>query len=281
MKRLLELTVGDLESCPVWRYEGGTGAEALVARAERQSLSQLDDEIFLAATEFDLRDSSRHFGYCFPADDSGVDYLQPVIIAGSRHVSFWFEGPVAQDALAIQWRALGKRPAEIFPVRFRCLVPVDGRTVSGRIDGVESSRDTGTPSRSELKTRSARSEERLSATATAPVESRLPGIGTAEKRTARRRKAEMTVEFTHDAFRGTGVIGDVSRRGMFVRSNRIPGTGPMLRLKVNLPDGRQLVLTGRVVRSAEAPPSSGSSGFGLRLLDDWPDYEGLFPRRPK
>src|SRR5207248_4125604 len=224
-----------------------------------------------------------HLGFCFPADDSGIDYLQPVIIAGSVHVSFWFDGAPGRETLETQWRALGRQPAQIFPVGFRCLVPVDGRTVSGRIAGVESTRDSGNASPAEPPSRAARPDERGSAAAAIapPVASRLPGIGSAEKRTARRRKAEMTVEFTSDAVRGTGIIGDISRRGMFVHSNRNPGSGPMVRLKVNLPDGRQLVLTGRVVRSAAASPASGSSGFGLRLLDDWPDYEGLFPRRPK
>jgi hypothetical protein len=267
VKRLVDLTVEDLAATPVWRYEGGVGAEALVAPAKRKSLSRMDDEIFLASTEFELADSTRYLGFCFPADDSGIDYLQPVIISGSHHVSFWFDGPPAPEVLSGQWRTLGKEPAEIFPVAFRCLVLVDGSTVAGWIAGVESS----------LGVRS-----KLPDTAAArPVESRRRGIGTGEKRTARRRKAEMTVEFTQDALRGTGITGDISRRGMFVRSTRIPGTGPALRLTVNLPNGRKLFLTGRVVRAETAPPSVGSSGFGLRLADDWPDYEDLFSRRPK
>ena len=52
---------------------------------------------------------------------------------------FWFEGTIAPDALDSQWDALGKQPAEIFPVAFQCRVPVDGRAVAGRIKGVESS----------------------------------------------------------------------------------------------------------------------------------------------
>src|SRR5262249_10567829 len=97
VKRLIDLTVEDLEASPVWRYEGGSGARATVAPAKRVSLSQADDEIFLAATEFQLVDASQHFGFCFPADDSGIDYLQPVIIRPARHVNFWFDGP-AQPA---------------------------------------------------------------------------------------------------------------------------------------------------------------------------------------
>jgi hypothetical protein len=279
MKRLAELTAEDLRTSPVWRFEGGTGAEALVARADRATLSKLDDEIFLAATDFELFDSTLRFGFCFPAEDSGLDYLQPVIIAGDTHVGFWFDGPVSAATLEKQWKALGKEPREIFPVQFRCLVPVDGRTVNGRIERVESTEDVAR----EAPAPSARIEDapKREGTSRRSVEGRRPGIGTGEKRTARRRKAEMTVEFTQDALHGVGVVGDVSRRGMFVRSDRIPGTGPMLRLKVNLPDGRQLVLKGRVVRSEGEQPSS-APGFGLRLLDDWPDYERLFPpKRPK
>jgi hypothetical protein len=66
---------------------------------------------------------------------------------------------------------------------------------------------------------------------------------------------------------------------MFVRSTRIPGTGPMLRLRVNLPEGRTLTLTGRVVRGSMAISSAGaSSGFGLRLTEDSPEYEDLVSR---
>jgi hypothetical protein len=91
----------------------------------------------------------------------------------------------------------------------------------------------------------------------------------------------MTVEFSQGDLQGTGVIGDVSRRGMFVQTTRIPGTGPVLRLTVNLPGGRKLVLRGKVVRNAEGISSKPPSGFGLRLVDDWPDYDDLFWRRDK
>ena len=57
-----------------------------------------------------------------------------------------------------------------------------------------------------------------------------------------------------------------------------PGTGPLLRLTVHLPEGRKLFLTGRVVRSAEPggfPRPAGSTGFGLRFADESPEYENL------
>jgi hypothetical protein len=281
VKRLADLNVEDLVASPVWRYEGGDGAEAAVVPSKRKSLSQTDDEIFLAATEFELFDSGRHFGFCFPADDSGIDYLQPVILTQSGHVSFWFDGPAAPEVLSNQWKALGKEPREIFPVSFRSLVPVDGRTVSGRIDGVESSVDlaseaTGPTQGTDIKTESPhRADPILTAR---PVQARRDAAAIG-KRTTRRRKAEMTVEFTQGAFHGTGVTGNVSPRGMFVHSTQIPGTGPTLRLKVNLPEGRTLVLTAKVVRRVTASsPSAPSPGFGVRLAEDSPEYEELFSR---
>jgi hypothetical protein len=65
---------------------------------------------------------------------------------------------------------------------------------------------------------------------------------------------------------------------MFVRSSRIPGTGPNLRLTVNLPNGRKLVLTGKVVRTVLGRSAKSTSGFGLRLAGDSPEYDELLLR---
>ncbi len=277
MRHLADLTLEDLRASPVWRYEGGAGAEALVVPAKRDSLSRWDDEIFLAATAFELFDASRHEGFCFPADDSGLDYLQPAIVTASGHVAFWFEESREPEAIERQWKALGKGPEQIFPVTFRCLVPVDGREVAGRIERVEFSGHEAAPAEergapTELEGRAAR------APTARPVASRRGGRS--DQRTSRRRRAEIPVEFAQGPFQGTGVTGDVSRRGMFVRSPHIPGTGPLLRLTVNLPEGRKLVLRGRVVRT-RGTQAAASRGFGLRLVEEWPDFEDLFPSGDK
>jgi hypothetical protein len=283
VKRLVDLCVEDLEASPVWRYEGGAGSQATVASTKRAALSQTDDEIFLAATEFELFDSSRHFGFCFPADDSGIDYLQPVILSATGHVNFWFDGPASPAILASQWRALGKEPREIFPVLYRCLVPVDGRTISGRIDGVVSSRDLmmdplGSATWAAAPVASDEVPHPTRVPTARPVQARRD-TGPVEKRMAHRHKADVDVEFTQGDLHGTGVIRNISRRGMFVRATRIPGTGPKLRLKVNLPEGRTLHLMGRVVRDSALPSTAGDpSGFGLRLAEDSPEYEDLVSR---
>src|SRR5262249_30706952 len=136
-KRLGSLTLEDLAASPVWRYESGEGAETVVVAEKRDALSRFDEEIFLAASEFDLPDSSRFMGFCFPADDAGLEYLQPVIVTPAGHIRFWFEGAVAPEFLSCQWRVLGKRDEEVFPVRVRCLVPVDGAMVTAVISAVE------------------------------------------------------------------------------------------------------------------------------------------------
>jgi hypothetical protein len=256
VKRLAELTIEDLVANPVWRYEGGLGKDAIVVPAAKTTLSRADDEIFLAGTDFELFDTTKHFGFCFPADDTGIAYLQPVILTRSGPVSFWFDEPPTREKLTKQWRLLGKDEAEIFPASFRCRITVDGHAVTGRITGIESS-----------------SESSREADTALP---RRVGIGTGEKRTGRRQPAEMAVEFTQDTLYGTGVTSDISRRGMFVRTTRTPGTGPIVRLTVHLPEGRKLFLTGKVVRSVRSGP-----GFGLRLSDEWPNFEDLFPRRRK
>jgi PilZ domain len=255
VKRLVDVTVDDLVAHPVWRYEGGVGRDAIVVPATKTTLSRSDDEIFLAGTDFELFDTTKHFGFCFPADDTGIAYLQPVILTRSGPVSFWFDELPSEEKLSKQWRLLGKDEAEIFPATFRCRVLVDGRIITGRITGVESA-DPSPKGASE--------------------EPRRVGIGTGEKRTSRRRPAEMAVEFTQDTLYGTGVTSDISRRGMFVRTTRTPGTGPIVRLTVHLPEGRKLFLTGKVVRSQRTGP-----GFGLRLSGEWPNFEDLFPRRRK
>jgi len=147
VKRLVDLTVGDLTASPVWRYEEGSGEDALVVAEDRASLSQQDEDILLAATEFLLADSSEHLGFCFPVDGESIDYLQPVIVAPDMHVRFWFDGSVAPEVLAAQWRALGRKEEEIFPARFSCRVPVDGRTVAGVIPRVATPASIATTNR--------------------------------------------------------------------------------------------------------------------------------------
>jgi hypothetical protein len=285
MKRLADLTIEDLTASPVWRFEGGSGEDAAVVAEPRDFLSQLDDEIFLAATEFTLPDSSQHLGFCFPVDDAGLDYLQPVIVTPTAHVRFWFDGLIAPEVLSAQWSALGKREEEIFPVRFRCRVPVDGRTVAGVIPHIETPASVSPACRNapefagELLDRPRREDGARTGTRPSRLRRSLESRASiSEKRTAPRHRVEMMVEFDDGGSRVSGVTREISRSGMFVRSPRLPNGGPAVNLTVHLPGGREILLKGRVVpNSAPADPAQ-SSGFGLRLTEKPDEYDDFLSR---
>ncbi len=139
MKSLRAVTVDDLTSVPVWRYSGPDDSTGMASPTDRLSLSESERETFIALTEFFLSNGMRHLGFSSPVDDSGLDYVQPVIVTPAGHVRFWFEDPPSEAKLAEQWQKLGVGPEELFPVRYRCLVPVDGRKIEGTIAHVQSS----------------------------------------------------------------------------------------------------------------------------------------------
>jgi hypothetical protein len=135
MKRLTELKPHDLEAVAVWRYEGEGDDTALVRATERLELSERDSATFIARTQFVLADGSQHIGFCSPSDDSGIDYVQPVIVTPEGPVFFWFEEPPTAEFLQAQFARLGVDHGEIFPVHYRCTVPLDGRLISGVVTG--------------------------------------------------------------------------------------------------------------------------------------------------
>lgn len=92
-----------------------------------------------------------------------------------------------------------------------------------------------------------------------------------EKRAARRSKRRFLVEFETTLSKVTGFTHDVSRTGLFVRTNRIPRLGKILRAVLHLPGGKQVNVNGTVVRIFRASSTLSSvvpSGFGLRLSSD-------------
>lgn len=134
MKRLHDLMPADLERAAVWRYEGESDDVARVRATDRAALSEEDPGIFIASTQFQLANGAHHLGFCSPAHESVLDELQPVILTAEGPVYFFFEVPPSHETLETQWRRLGAARDEIFPVHFRCLVPIDGVFVTGVIE---------------------------------------------------------------------------------------------------------------------------------------------------
>lgn len=133
MKLLRELTIEDFVFARVWRSAGGPDESAVVEPTDRASLTETESETFLAATTFVLGNGQHVVGFCSPVDDSGLDYVQPVIITPQGHVRLWFDELPTPDVLAGQWSKLGIAESKVFPIAFECLVPVDGRLVRGTV----------------------------------------------------------------------------------------------------------------------------------------------------
>ena len=133
MKRLTDLRPSDLEHVAVWHYLGDSDDVAQVRATERQELHEADAGDFIARTQFVLANGTQHIGFCSPADDA-LDVLQPVIVTSQGLVYFYFEEPPSHESLARQWQFLGVGHEQIFPVHFRCLVPVDGHYLTGTLD---------------------------------------------------------------------------------------------------------------------------------------------------
>ncbi|HEX9161790.1 MAG TPA: hypothetical protein VF980_08800 [Thermoanaerobaculia bacterium] len=134
MKRLHDLRPADLRIHPVWRYEGEIDEVATVRATDHAELSDEEKDIFIAATQFVLANGAQHIGFCTPSEDATLDSLQPVIVTVEGHVYFWFDQPPSREALYAQWRLLGAADGEIFPVHFRCTVPLNGNYVTGVIE---------------------------------------------------------------------------------------------------------------------------------------------------
>lgn len=134
MKRLNQLRPADLTRVAVWRYEGESDDTAVVRATDRNELSGVEPGVFIARTQFALANGAQFLGFCSPADDSGLETMQPTIVTEQGPVYFWFSEPPTQESLAQQWRRLGADHETIFPVHFRCTVPVDGRFVTGVIE---------------------------------------------------------------------------------------------------------------------------------------------------
>ncbi len=118
-----ELTVEALKTTPIWEWRENGGAEE-VRPTSLDCIPEADgNAVHLVFTKFSLADGKVEFGYCSPGDDSGLDYIQPVIICEEIH-----------------WNLLDGEPPQtlsgknIFPLKFECLVPCDGKYLKQTIE---------------------------------------------------------------------------------------------------------------------------------------------------
>ena len=142
---MLELTTDDLVGFPIWRFEGVNDEHAVVFPAS--SFENPEKYGYIARTRFVLADGSEWWGYCSPTDDSGLDYLQPVIIAPEGVVRFWYDDVSSEAEPAHACLVLGKQPHQIFPAQFECVVAFEGQHVAGVLRRVEMPNEPVQPTR--------------------------------------------------------------------------------------------------------------------------------------
>ena len=134
VKRLHDLRPADFERAAVWHYDGQHDDVATVRATERGELAASDPIVYIARTQFALANGAQFIGFCSPGEDDALAELQPVILTSEGPVYFYFEEPPSQEMLDAQWRRLGVGHEQVFPVHFRCTVPVDGVYVTGSIE---------------------------------------------------------------------------------------------------------------------------------------------------
>jgi PilZ domain-containing protein len=97
-----------------------------------------------------------------------------------------------------------------------------------------------------------------------------------EKRASRRRAADVPVSFKVKEIRTTGITGNLSRGGVFVRTTRPPVVGSIVTVHLRPRIGAAtIVLRGKVVHSRSGPAThlhSLPTGFGVRLSEAAEDY---------
>ncbi len=122
-KPAANLTLEDLKQTPVWECKENGGADIVSPTALRALTEYRSGPGHIALTQFVLGNGALHYGYCSPADSSGLDYTQPVIITPSGQIQLWNTSKSNTQLLA---RWLHVEESSLLPITIECLVPVDG-----------------------------------------------------------------------------------------------------------------------------------------------------------
>ncbi len=143
-KQVYELTPDDLTSFPVWEFcldeEGVEGQdEATVRPYEKPGPVDPASGMFAVKAIFTLADGTEFTGYLTPpeqADREDIGIIQPIIVTDKGQLMFW--NGLLKPTKAIldeNYGLLEKSASEVFPVRYRSAVELEGGAVEGTIGG--------------------------------------------------------------------------------------------------------------------------------------------------
>lgn len=90
------------------------------------------------------------------------------------------------------------------------------------------------------------------------------------KRLAKRFIRRLEIEFSGAGIEGRGITSDLSKRGVFIRTQKVIPIGTILDMKIRLPDGRSSSLKGIVRRAVKIPffTSEVKNGIGVEIIEN-------------
>ena len=146
LKQIADLTPADFERHPVWiACHTEDYAEPWFNETNEETFRPWmaalpvgpSDGMLLVRAAFEAHDGSRHDGFLTPAFKEGdLGMLQPHLFAGGKSFGFWggMVG-VQSDQRTAFYKALGKGPEAIFPMRFSADSGLATGVVAGQVDG--------------------------------------------------------------------------------------------------------------------------------------------------
>ena len=138
-KQVGELKPADLARFSIWEFaldeegEPGQDEETVKPRPDLEAVDPAAGR-FIVRAEFVAQDGTRFDGYVTAAEEDHVGYVQPTIVTDRGQVGFWY-GAFAptRGELERDYQILGKAAADLFPLRYRALVPSYGPRLEGRV----------------------------------------------------------------------------------------------------------------------------------------------------
>jgi hypothetical protein len=138
-KQVYELVPEDFAVAHVWEFaldeEDVAGQDEATVRPRRELESADPDEgMFAVEAEFVSADGTRFTGYATPQREDNMGWIQPTIVTAGGQVNFWL-GAFPPESLEMAYGTVGKTPSELFPLRYRSVVPTEGVPLEGELHG--------------------------------------------------------------------------------------------------------------------------------------------------
>jgi hypothetical protein len=131
-KRLDRLTKIDLINKPVWEH-WYVGDLEYVKPSDLIELSETDIKGHIVITEFLLKCGEKLIGFCSPQDNSGIDYIQPVILTDKGQVNLYSDNEWTSSMKVQELKKIGLDWNEVFPIEYKARVKCDGNIYNGII----------------------------------------------------------------------------------------------------------------------------------------------------